>query len=133
MATAPRDQRSIRELVDQLSVDVRRLVRAEIGVVRAEVAERARRLGAGVALLLVAAVFTLIALATATATAILALALVVSTWLAALIVTAALLVLAVIMLLTGLRLLRRGAPMESVDAIKEDVAWLRTRARSGAT
>jgi TRAP-type C4-dicarboxylate transport system permease small subunit len=132
----PRDDRSLRELVDQLSADARRLVRAEIDVVRAELAKKMRRVAAGAALVGFAAVCVLLALGAATATAILALDTVMAAWLAALIVTAALLVVAAIAILAGLRILRRGmppAPTESVESIKEDVSWVKARARSGAT
>jgi hypothetical protein len=131
-----RDRRSIRELVDQLSEDVRGLVRAEVGVIRAELEEKVRRLAVGAALIAVAGVLGLAALGALVATAIIALANVLATWLAALIVTAAFAFVAGIVLLIGVKILRRGvppAPTESVDSIKEDVSWVKARARSGAT
>jgi polyferredoxin len=130
------DQRSIRELIDQLSEDARGLVRAEVGVIRAELEEKLRRLAVGAALVGVAGVLGLVVLGAATATAIIALANVLATWLAALIVTAVFAVFAGIALLVGLKILRRGvppAPTESVGSIKEDVSWVKARARSGAT
>jgi hypothetical protein len=130
-----RDRRSIRDLVDQLSEDVRGLVRAEVSVVRAELEEKARRLAVGAGLLAAAGVFGLIALGAATATAIIALANVLPTWLAALIVTLVAVLLAAVALLAGVKMLRRGippAPTDSVDHIKEDVSWVKARARSGA-
>jgi uncharacterized membrane protein YqjE len=131
-----RDRRSIRELVDQLSDDVRGLVRAEVSVLRAELEEKVRRLAVGAGLVAVAGVFGLIALGAATATAIIALANVLPTWLAALIVTLVAGLLAAVALLVGVKMLRRGippAPTDSVDQIKEDVSWVKARARSGAT
>jgi hypothetical protein len=131
-----RDRRSIRELVDQLSEDVRGLVRAEVSVIRAELEEKARRLAVGAGLIAVAGVLGLAALGALVATAIIALANVLATWLAALIVTIVLLLLAGIAVLVGVKILRRGvppAPTESVDSIKEDVSWVKARARSGAT
>jgi uncharacterized membrane protein YqjE len=130
------DRRSIRELIDQLSEDVRGLVRAEVSVIRAELEEKVRRLAVGAALVAVAGVLGLVALGAATATAIIALANVLATWLAALIVTAVFAFVAGIVLLAGVKMLRRGvppAPKESVDSIKEDVSWVKARARSGAT
>jgi Putative Actinobacterial Holin-X, holin superfamily III len=130
------DRRSIRELVDQLSDDVRRLVRAEVGVVRAELEEKVRRLAVGAALVVLGGVLGLLMLGAATATAIVALANVLATWLAALIVTVVLAVVAGVALLVGVKIMRRGvppAPTESVDSIKEDVSWVKARARSGAT
>ena len=126
----------MRELIDQLSADARGLVRAEVSLARAELEEKARRLAAGGALVGAAAVLGLVALGALTATAIIALSNVVSTWLAALIVTVVVGLLAGILLLVGIKLLRRGvppAPTESVDQMKEDVSWVKARARSGAT
>jgi uncharacterized membrane protein YqjE len=126
----------MRELIDKLSADARGLVRAEVSLARAELEEKVRRLAAGGALVAAAAVLGLVALGALTATAIIALSNVVSTWLAALIVTVVVGLLAGILLLIGIKLLRRGvppAPTESVDQMKEDVSWVKARARSGAT
>jgi hypothetical protein len=131
-----RDRRSIRELVDQLSNDVRGLVRAEVNVIRAELEEKMRRLAVGGGLIAAAGVLGLVVLGAATATAIIALANVLATWLAALIVTVVLAIVAGILLMVGLKIVRRAvppAPKESVDSIKEDVSWVKARARSGAT
>ena len=136
MTTEENNQRSMRELIDKLSTDARELVRAEVSLARGELEEKARRLAAGGALVAAAAVLGLVALGALVATAIIALSNVVSTWLAALIVTVVAGVLAGILLLLGIKLLRRGvppAPTESVDHMKEDVSWVKARARSGAT
>jgi uncharacterized membrane protein YqjE len=136
MTSEENTQRSTRELIDQLSTDARALVHAEVSLARAELEDKARRLAVGGALVAVAGVVGLVALGALTATAIIALSNVVSTWLAALIVTVVAGVLAAILLLVGVKLLRRGvppAPTESVDQMKEDVSWVKARARSGAT
>jgi len=136
MTTEENNQRSMRELIDKLSSDARDLVRAEVSLARAELEEKARRLAVGGALVAAAAVLGLVALGALTATAIIALSNVVSTWLAALIVTVVVGLLAGVLLLVGIKLLRRGvppAPTESVDQMKEDVSWVKARARSGAT
>jgi len=136
MTTEENNQRSMRELIDKLSTDARELIRAEVSLARAELEEKARRLAAGGALVGAAVVLGLVAIGALTATAIIALSNVVSTWLAALIVTVVAGVLAGILLVIGIKLLRRGvppAPTESVDQMKEDVSWVKARARSGAT
>ena len=136
MTTEENNQRSMRELIDKLSADARELVRAEVSLARAELEEKVRRLAAGGALVAAAAVLGLVAIGALTATAIIVLSNVVSTWLAALIVTVVVGLLAAILLLVGIKLLRRGvppAPTESVDQMKEDVSWVKARARSGAT
>jgi len=136
MTTEENNHRSMRELIDKLSTDARELIRAEVSLARAELEEKARRLAAGGALVGAAVVLGLVAIGALTATAIIALSNVVSTWLAALIVTVVAGVLAGILLVIGIKLLRRGvppAPTESVDQMKEDVSWVKARARSGAT
>src|SRR5215471_18049461 len=136
MTSEENTQRSMRELIDQLAADARGLVRAEVSLARAELEEKARRLAMGTALVASAGVLGLVALGALTATAIIALSNVVSTWLAALIVTVVAGLLAGILLLVGVKLLRRGVPptpTESVDHMKEDVSWVKARARSGAT
>src|SRR5205823_13845394 len=128
-------QRSLRELIDQLSADARGLVRAEVSLARAELEEKARRLAFGGALVGAAAVLGLVALGALAATAIIALSNVVSTWLAALIVTVVAGLLAGMLLLVGIKLLRRAvppAPTESVDQMKVVVAWVQDRAHSGS-
>jgi apolipoprotein N-acyltransferase len=84
-----------------------------------ELKQKVAALSAGLALLAGAAVFGLFALAFALAGAAAALALVLSTWLAVLVVAAALLVLAGALGMTGLALLRRGAPPVPEQALEQ--------------
>jgi uncharacterized membrane protein YqjE len=126
---------SLADLTKRLSRDVSELVRKEIELARAEMGAKSRRLAAGAAMLALAATFGLVTLAVLTATAVLALATAMSAWLAALVVAAGAGLLAAIALGAGARALRRAAPpapTDTLDAVKEDVAWVRTRARSGA-
>jgi tetrahydromethanopterin S-methyltransferase subunit C len=70
-----------------------------------------------------------------TATAIIALATAMDTWLAALIVTIVVGVLGTIVLFLGVKVLRRGVPPvpdQTVESVKEDIAWVKTRAKSGS-
>lgn len=124
---------SLADLVKRLSHDVAELVRKEIKLGKAETAAKARALAAGAALLAVAAVLAVAVLATLTAAAVLVLATTLDAWLAALVVAAAVAVVAAGCGLVGIRMLRRGAPpapTDTIDAVKEDVAWVKTRASS---
>jgi uncharacterized membrane protein YqjE len=128
--------RPLGDLVEQLSADVRELVRAELALAKAELLGNVRRLAVAAGLAAAGAVFGLLALGTLTATAVIALANVWPTWLAALVVALVLPVLAMIMLLTAVRVGKRAAPptpAETIESIKEDVEWVKTRARSGMT
>jgi uncharacterized membrane protein YqjE len=126
--------RSFGELAKQLSQDMSELMRKEAELARVEVAAKGQRMAKGAALLAVAAVFGLVMLGALAATAILALATTLASWLAALIVAAAVAVLAGVLALTGLKQVRRAtppAPTETAESLKEDVAWVKTRAKSG--
>lgn len=127
-------ERSLGDLVEQLSADARELVRAELALAKSELLGSVRRLAVAAALAITAAVFGLLALGTLVATAVIALANVWPTWLAALVVALAIGALAAIMLAVGLRVGRRAAPptpTATIESVKEDVEWVKTRAHSG--
>jgi uncharacterized membrane protein YqjE len=134
--TEDRRDRPLGDLVEQLSADVRELVRAELALARAELSARARGLAVAGGLAAGGAVLGLLALGTFVATAVIALANVWPAWLAALVVALVLGALAGILLAVGMRIGRRAAPptpTETIESIKEDVEWVKTRARSGMT
>jgi Putative Actinobacterial Holin-X, holin superfamily III len=127
-------ERSFGELAKQFSQDVSELMRKEAELAKTEVAAKGQRLAKGAAVLAAAAVLGLVMLGALTATAILALATTLASWLAALIVAAVVGVVAGVLALTGLKLVRRAtppAPTETAESVKEDVAWIKTRAKSG--
>ena len=129
-------ERSLGDLVEQLSADVRELVRAELALAKAELLGSVRRVVVAAALAATAALLGLLTLGAFTATAVIALATVWPAWLAALVVALVLGALAAIMLAVGIRVARRAAPptpAATIESIKEDVEWVKTRARSGMT
>jgi uncharacterized membrane protein YqjE len=136
-ATNPpgRDDRSVSDLTKELLRDVSELVRREVDLAKVELAEKVKKLGTGIGLAVVGAVLLLVALGALTATAIVALATTLATWLAALIVTIVVGVIGAIVLMMGMRVLRRGTPPvpeQTVESVKEDIAWVKTRAKSGS-
>jgi uncharacterized membrane protein YqjE len=130
-----RDDRSVAELTKELLRNVSALVRRELDLAKAELAEKGRRLALGIGLVAVGAVLLVAMLGALTATAILGLATAMDAWLAALIVTIVLALLGAVVLRFGARALRAGTPPvpgETVDSVKEDIAWVKTRAKSAS-
>jgi putative superfamily III holin-X len=107
-APAPSEQESVGALVQRLSTDVSRIVRAEIALVRVR-AEAALRVfkaaGGGLA---AAAVLLLIGLGVVMAGAVLLLATVLPAWLAAFAIGGGLLVIAAVLVAIELRVLTHG-------------------------
>lgn len=129
------EDQSLPELAKQFSRDVSALVRSEVALARAEVAERASLMGRGLAMVAVGAVFAVIAVSCLVAASVAALSLVVDVWLAALIVAVIAFVIAVIVAKLGSNALKAAGPpipKNSIESAKEDVAWVRTQAKSGA-
>ncbi len=132
------DQRasSTGELIKQLSEQTSTLVRQELDLAKAELAEKGKTAGVGAGMLGGAGVAGLLALGALTATLILLLAEVMDAWVAALIVTAIWTGAAGILALVGRDRVREGmppAPEQTVESVKEDVQWAKTQARSGRT
>jgi uncharacterized membrane protein YqjE len=128
----PRDQ-SIGELVKDLASETSTLVRQEIDLAKAEMAERGKRAGKGAGMLGAAALVGLLAAGALTACLIAALDLAVATWLAALIVTVVFAAIAGALAMTGRKQIREAAPPvpeQAIDSVKEDVQWAKTRTRS---
>jgi Flp pilus assembly protein TadB len=130
-----RTDRSLSQLTRDLSQDVSELVRSELALAKTEVAAKAAEAARGGALVVAAAVFGLIVVECLVAAAIAALALAVDVWLAALIVAAVAVVVAVTLGALGRRSLRKARPplpTETVESVKEDIAWVEAQAKRGA-
>lgn len=123
----------IGELVKQLSEQTSTLVRQEIELAKTELSERGKAAGKGVGLLGGAGVAGLLAAGALTAFLILLLAEAMDAWLAALIVAVAYAAGAALLALNGRERVREGmppAPEQTVESVKEDVQWAKTRATS---
>jgi Putative Actinobacterial Holin-X, holin superfamily III len=135
MSTVGGDKRSesTAELVKELSREVSELVRQELALARAEMMEKGKKAGRGAGMLSGAAVLALAAVGGSMATLILLLDLVMPAWLAALIVTAAYAAVAAVLGLRGKEEISEAGPPtpeRTVDSVKEDVQWAKTRATS---
>jgi Putative Actinobacterial Holin-X, holin superfamily III len=127
-------EQSFGELAKKLSQDVADLVRKEADLAKVETASKARRLAKGAGLLAAAGVLGLVVVGALAAAAILALSTTLASWLAALVVAGVVAGLAGILALVGVKAIRRAtppAPIETAESIKEDVSWIKTRAKSG--
>ena len=129
---ALRDQ-SITELVKDLATETSTLVRQEIDLAKAEMTDRGKRAGKGAGMLAAGAAVALLAFGALTAGLIAALDLAMPTWLAALIVTVVYGVIAAVLVQIGRKQVQEAAPPvpeETIESVKEDVQWAKTRTRS---
>jgi putative superfamily III holin-X len=124
---------SISELVKDLAAETSTLVRQEIDLAKAEMTDRGKRAGKGAGTIAAGAVAALLAFGALTAALIAALDLAMPTWLAALIVTVVHGVIAGVLVQIGRKQVQEAAPPvpeETIDSVKEDVQWAKTRMRS---
>jgi uncharacterized membrane protein YqjE len=124
---APEGQ-TLGALVHQLSQQIPELIRSEIRLAQAEVAQKGKRAGVGIGMFSVAGLLGFFALAAFVTTAILGLANVVDAWLAALIVAVVLLVAAAVAGLLGKNKVAEAAPAapeRAIQGIKEDIATVK--------
>jgi hypothetical protein len=126
-------ERSIGELFSKLSNETSTLIRQEMELARSELTEKGRQAGKGAGLFGVAATVGLVGAGAITAGIVLLLALLIPDWLAAIIVG---LVFAGVAALLGMKgrdeiqAATPPVPEETVDTVKEDVQWAKTRAQS---
>ena len=115
-------------LVHDLTEQMSTLVRDEMRLAQAELAEKGKRAGVGVGLFSVAGLLAFFGVAVLIATAVLALSLAMSAWLAALIVAVVLLAAAGVAAMLGKSNVERATPPkpeQAIEGIKEDVATVK--------
>jgi len=122
-------EQSIGELLKQLSQETSTLVKQEMALARAELEEQGKRAGKGAGMLGGAGVAGLLTLGALTATLIALLDTAMKTWLAALIVTVLWGIVAGVLALQGRNKLKEATPPapQTVETVKEDVRWAKTR------
>jgi MFS family permease len=128
-------QQSTAELLKQLSTETTTLVRQELELAKAEMTEKGKEAGKGIGMFGAAGIVGLLALGAFTAFLIAVLDTAMDTWLAALIVTVVYAAIAGVLALTGKGRLNNAtpvAPEQTQDNVKEDVRWVKTRARSNS-
>jgi uncharacterized membrane protein YqjE len=123
-AVAQETDRPVGELVSLAVEQMSRLVRDELRLAQAELAEKGKKAGIGAGLFGGAGLFAVFGLGCLIAAGVLGLALVVDAWLAALIMAGALLVIAGIAALAGKKDLAQATPpvpSEAIDGLRADV------------
>jgi hypothetical protein len=128
--------RPVGDLVKQLAGQTSTLVRQEIDLAKAEMSQKASIAGKGAGLLGGAAVVGLLAAGSLTACLILALGEVIPDWLAALIVALVMGAVAAVLAVQGRNRIRAATPPvpeQTVETVKEDVEWAKTRTSSART
>lgn len=121
------------EVARELTRDVSLLVRQEVALAKAELAQKGRVAAPGLGMIGGAGVVGLMAAGALTAFVILLLSIFLPEWLSALIVGAVLAAAAYLLVKQGKeRVEDAGAPVpeQTIETVKEDVAWARTRATS---
>lgn len=127
-------ERSIPDLLRELSEETATLVRQEMKLARAELAEKAKPAAASAASFGGTALFGFGAFGAITAALIAALALALPTWTAAVIVAVVYGVVALVLMQNGKKKLREAEPPlipQTTQTVKDDISWAKTQAKSG--
>jgi uncharacterized membrane protein YqjE len=128
--------RSLPELLKQLSQETTQLVHQELELAKAELQQKGKQAGAGAGMFGGAGALGLAALGALTACCILALNAVMPAWLAALIVAVVYGIIAFVLVKQGQARLKRATPPvpeQTIETVKEDVEWAKTQMRSDRT
>ena len=123
-ASDPSSEPTLGALVNDLTTQLPELIRSEIRLAQAEMAQKGKAAGIGIGMFSVAGLLAFFGLATLIATAVLALALVLDAWLAALVVALVLLAVAGVVALVGKGKVSEAtpaAPERAVEGIKDDI------------
>jgi hypothetical protein len=126
--------RTIADLLKQLSDQTANLVRQELDLAKAELTVKGKAAGIGAGMFGAAGLVGLYAVGALTAAIVLALSLAVTGWLAALIVAVAYGAVAGVLALQGKTKVQQGVPPtpeQTVQTVKEDVELTRQRAQEG--
>ena len=124
--------RSTGELVGELSQQTSSLIRQEIALAKAELTDTGKNAGKGAGMIGGAGAIGYLAAAALTTAIIALLDKAMDTWVAALIVAVVYGAIAVVLALRGRDEVKAALPPteQTVETIKEDVQWAKTRARS---
>ena len=127
-------ERSVPELLKQLSQETSTLVKQELDLAKAELSQQGKRAGVGAGFIGGGALFGLGAFGALTACLIALLGLAMETWLAALIVAVVYGAIAAVLALRGKDKIQEATPPtpQTVETVKEDVEWAKTRKPSAA-
>ncbi|MGB2712160.1 MAG: phage holin family protein [Conexibacter sp.] len=129
-------EEGVGELVKRLAAETNTLVHQEIELAKVELREKGKTAGKGAAMFGGAGAVGLLALGALTACFIAVLATALDhVWLAALIVSVVYAAIAAVLALRGRNQMRAAsppAPEQTIESVKEDMEWAKTRTRSAA-
>ena len=128
--------RSLPDLLKQLSQETTQLVHQELELAKAELQAKGKQAGAGAGMFGGAGALGLAALGALTACFILALNAIMPAWLAALIVAVVYGIIAYVLVRQGQARMKRAVPPmpeQTIETVKEDVEWAKTQMRSDRT
>ena len=127
------DDKPLGELVQDLSRQTSTLIRQEMRLAQAELAEKGRHAGKGAGIFGGAGVVALYGVGALIAAAVLGLATVLEPWIAAAAIGAGLLLVAGILALTGKKEMDEAGPPkpeQTIESVQQDVETVKARARS---
>ena len=135
MANGDQDlrERPVGELMKQLAQETSTLVRQEIELAKAEVAQKGKKAGTGIGMVGAAGVVGLLAAGALTAFFILALDGLMPAWAAALVVAIVYAIIAGALYMMGREKVQEAGspvPEQTVETLKEDVEWAKTQMQS---
>ena len=121
-------ERSVPDLLKQLSTETSTLVKQELDLAKAELSQQGKRAGLGAGFIGGGALFGLGAFGAFTAMLIALLGLAMDTWIAALIVTVVYGAIAAVLALRGKSKIQEATPPaeQTVETLKEDARWAKT-------
>lgn len=128
------DERSISELLQQLTEQTTRLAQKETELAKAEMTAKGKQFGMGAGAFSAAGLLGLLALGAMTSAAILGLATGMEGWLAALIVAVVYAAVAGVLALVGRSKVQAAAPPvpeRATESVKEDIRQTREKAKEG--
>jgi uncharacterized membrane protein YqjE len=126
-------QEPIGDLLKRLSQETSQLVHQELELAKAEMAEKGKRAGIGAGMFGAAGIVGLLALGALTAFLIMLLDGALANWLSALIVAVVYGAIAGVLALRGRTKVQEATPPvpeQTIETVKEDVQWAKTRTRS---
>ncbi len=126
-------EKPVGELLKQLSQETTTLVRKELDLAKAEMAQKGKQAGKGAGMFGAAGIIGFLALGALTAFFIMLLDGALPNWAAALIVAAVYAAIAGVLALTGKNKVQEATPAkpeQTVETIKEDVQWAKTQTPS---
>ena len=125
--------RSIGDLFGKLSAETSTLIRQEMELARAELTEKGKQAGKGAGVFGGAATVALLGAGAITAGLVMLLGLLIPDWLAAIVVGLVFVGIAALLGLKGrdeVQAATPPVPEQTVETVKEDVQWAKTRAQS---